>query len=213
MHDLELINKMHEHHLPAAPKTLVGMNVNKCPVLSGLEFEVYHEDKIKKIKLSDYKGKWLVLFFYPADFTFVCPTELEELADNYASFKEIGAEILSASTDTVFVHKAWHDESKAVGKVKFPMLADPAAKLARHLGIYIEDEGVALRATFIIDPDGKIVAQEVNDNSIGRSAKELIRKLQAAKFVKDHNGAEVCPASWQPDKDTLKPGLDLVGKI
>ena len=155
----------------------------------------------------------MILFFYPADFTFVCPTELEELADNYETFKELDTEILSVSTDTVFVHKAWHDESKAVGKVKFPMLADPAGKLSKHLGVYIEDEGVALRGTFIIDPDGKIVSYEVNDNSIGRSAKELIRKLQAARFVKEHNGAEVYPASWQPDKESLKPGLDLVGKI
>ncbi len=195
------------------PKSLIGAEIGQCPFLSQLELEAYYQDEIKQVKLTDYKGKWLVLFFYPADFTFVCPTELEELADNYATFKELDTEVLSVSTDTVFVHKAWHDESKAVSKVKFPMLADPAAKLSKHLGVYIEDEGVAWRATFIIDPDGKIISYEINDNNIGRSAKELIRKLQAAQFVREHNGAEVCPASWQPDKETLKPGLDLVGKI
>lgn len=213
MHDLESLKKQAENNFHRTRKSLIGVNINQCPVLSQLEFEVYHQGEIKKIKLTDYKGKWIVLFFYPADFTFVCPTELQELADNYATFKELGIEIVSVSTDTVFVHKAWHDESKAVGKVKFPMLADPAAKLAKHLGVYIEDEGVALRATFIINPDGQIVTYEVNDNNIGRSTKELIRKLQAAQFVREHNGQEVCPASWQPDKESLKPSLELVGKI
>jgi len=180
-----------------------------------ISLEAYYENKIKKIKLSDYrgkKGKWVILFFYPADFTFICPTELEEMADHYKAFQKEGAEILSVSTDTVFVHKAWHNDSKAIKKIKFPMLADPAGKFSRMMGVYLEDEGVALRGSFIIDPDGILKASEINDNSIGRSAKELLRKLQAAKFVREHGG-QVCPASWEPGDDTLKPGLDLVGKI
>jgi peroxiredoxin (alkyl hydroperoxide reductase subunit C) len=171
-----------------------------------------HEDRIKNIKNSDYSGKWIVLFFYPGDFTFVCPTELEELAENYEKFKELGVEILSVSTDSEFVHKAWHDNSPAIKKVKFPMLADPTGKLAKMFGTYIEEEGVSLRGTFIIDPDGNLKAYEVHDNSIGRDVKELIRKIEAAQFVREHGG-EVCPASWTKGKDTLKPGLDLVGKI
>lgn len=177
-----------------------------------IETEAYHEDKIKKIKLSDYRGKWLILFFYPADFTFVCPTELEEMADNYEEFKKIGAEVLSVSTDTVFVHKAWHDASPAIRKIKFPMVADPTSKLCDVFGTYIEAEGVSLRGTFIIDPDGILRAVEVNDNSIGRSARELLRKLQAAVFIREHEG-KVCPASWKPGDEPLEPGLDLVGKI
>ena len=176
------------------------------------QLEVFHQEKIKKIKLSDYKGKWLVLLFYPADFTFICPTELEEAAKYYPEFQKQGAEILSVSTDTVFVHKAWHDNSPAIKKVKFPMVADPTGKLCREFGTYIEEEGLSLRGSFIIDPEGKLVAYEMHDNSIGRSIKEILRKLQAAKFVKEHRGL-VCPASWEPGKKTLKPGLKLVGKI
>ncbi len=180
--------------------------------IQDFELEAYHENKIKKIKFSDYKGKWIVLIFYPADFTFVCPTELEEAAELYPEFKKLGAEVLSVSTDTVFVHKAWHDASKAIKKIKYPMLADPTGKLCRALGTYIEEEGLSLRGSFIIDPNGVIKAYEIHDNSIGRSAKELLRKLQAARFVSEHKG-QVCPASWTPGKKTLKPGLDLVGKI
>lgn len=176
------------------------------------ELEAYHNEEVKKIKLASYKGKWLVLIFYPADFTFICPTELEEVADLYKEFKKLGAEILSISTDTVFVHKAWHDNSKAIKKIQFPMIADPTGKLCKELGTYIEEEGLSLRGSFIIDPDGIIKAVEIHDNSIGRSAKELLRKLQAAKFVRENKGL-VCPASWEPGKKTLKPGLDLVGKI
>ena len=177
-----------------------------------IEAEAYHEGEIKKIRLHDYKGKWLVLAFYPADFTFVCPTELEELAEYYDEFRKLDAEILSISTDTAYVHKAWHDASKAIGKIKFPMVADPAAKLCRAFDTYIEDEGVSTRATFIIDPDGKVVAMDLHDNSIGRSAKEILRKLQAAKYTREHPG-EACPASWEPGKETLKISLELVGKI
>ena len=164
------------------------------------------------MNLSDYRGKWLVLAFYPADFTFVCPTELEELAEMYDQFKESGAEIMSVSTDTVFVHKAWHDTSPAIGKIKYPMAADPSGELCRAFGTYLEKEGLSLRATFIIDPDGVLKSMEIHDNSIGRSAKEILRKLQASKYVSEHDG-EVCPASWEPGKETLKPGLELVGKL
>jgi len=173
--------------------------------------DAYHEEEIKKISLSDYKNKWVVLFFYPADFTFVCPTELGELAEKYDKFKKLGVEILSVSTDTAFVHKAWHDNSETIKTVEFPMIADPTGKITKDYKVYIENEGLSLRGTFMIDPDGVLKAYEVHDNSIGRSADELIRKIQAAQFVRQHG--EVCPANWRPGKKTLKPGLDLVGKI
>ncbi|GMQ95242.1 MAG: alkyl hydroperoxide reductase subunit C [Patescibacteria group bacterium] len=176
------------------------------------EVDAFHEDDIKKIKLSDYRGKWLILFFYPADFTFVCPTELEEMADNYSELQKLDAEVLSVSADTVFAHKVWKDVSPAIKKIEFPMVSDPRRVLCEAFGTYIESEGMSLRGTFIIDPDGILRAVEINDNSIGRSAKELVRKLQAAKFVREHDG-KVCPASWQPGGDTLEPGLDLAGKI
>ncbi len=176
------------------------------------DVEALYKDDITRIKLHDYRGKWVVLFFYPADFTFVCPTELGDLADNYKTFQDLGAEILVASTDTVFVHKAWHDSSETIKKITFPMLADPTGKLSRDYGVMIEEAGLALRGTFIIDPDGVVKAFEVNDNSIGRSSVELTRKLQAAQFVREHGG-EVCPMNWKPGAKTLKAGLDLVGKI
>lgn len=190
----------------------IGQRITDLENISEMEFEAFHEEQIKKIKLSDYTGKWLILFFYPADFTFVCPTELKELAESYAHFQELGAEILSVSTDTVFVHKAWHDESEAIKIIQFPMVADPTRTLCKAFGTYIKDVGLSLRSTFIIDPDGVLKAYEMHDNSIGRSSEELLRKLQAAQFVREHGG-EVCPASWKPGKDTLTPGLDLVGKI
>ena len=177
-----------------------------------LEFDAYHHDEIKKLSLSQYKGKWLVLMFYPADFTFICPTELEEAAERYEEFQKLGAELISVSTDTVYAHKAWHDSSPAVGKIRFPMAADPTGNLSRAFGTYIEGAGLSLRGSFIINPDGVLKALEIHDNSIGRSAGELLRKLQAARFVHEHHG-EVCPASWTPGAKTLKPGLDLVGKI
>lgn len=181
-------------------------------VVENFEVKAYQNDEIKTVKLSDYKGKWVAMVFYPADFTFICPTELEELANTYEEFKKQGAEILSVSTDTVFVHKAWHDTSKAIGKITFPMLADPSGRLCRQFGTMIENDGLSLRGSFIIDPDGVLKCLEIHDNSIGRSAKELLRKVQAAKFVREHGG-EVCPANWEPGKSTLKPGLNLVGKI
>ena len=174
--------------------------------------DAFVDDKIKKISLSDFRGKWVVLFFYPADFTFVCPTELGELADNYRQIRGLGAEIISISTDTAFVHKAWHDHSESIKKIKFPMLADPAQRVCRAYGTLIEDEGISLRATFIIDPDGIVRAFEFHSNNIGRSIEELIRKIQAAKFVREHKGL-VCPINWKPGAKTLKPGVDLIGKI
>jgi len=174
--------------------------------------DAYIDDEIKKISLAEYSGRWVVLFFYPADFTFVCPTELGELADNYERFKKLNAEIISVSTDTAFVHKAWHDNSETIAKIKFPMLSDPARRVSSAYGTLIEKEGLSLRATFIIDPEGIIKAFEMHDNSIGRSIKELLRKLQAAQFVEKNSGM-VCPMNWEPGEDALKPGLELVGKI
>ncbi len=189
---------------------------NLTPVIGqpipDLSFEVFQNEEIKKVKLSDYEGKWLVLFFYPADFTFICPTELEELADTYPEFTALGAEVISVSTDTVFTHKAWHDNSPAIKKITYPMAADPTAALSESFGTYIPHEGLSLRGTFIINPDGVLKAYEVHDNSIGRSAKELLRKIKAAQFVSQNPG-QVCPASWEPGQATLKPGLDLVGKL
>jgi NADH-dependent peroxiredoxin subunit C len=181
-------------------------------VVADFEADAFHEEETRKVRLSDYKGKWMVMVFYPADFTFICPTELEEMAGLYDDFKALDAEVFSVSTDTVFVHKAWHDNSPAIKKIKFPMLADPTRSLCKEFGTLIEGEGLSLRGSFIIDPDGVLKAYEMHDNSIGRSAKELLRKLQAAKFVREAGG-EVCPASWEPGGKTLRPGLDLVGKI
>lgn len=177
------------------------------------ELDAYYKDKIEKLKLSDYKGQWLILLFYPADFTFVCPTELEEAAEHYDEFKKLNAELLSVSTDTAFSHKAWHDNSKAIAKIKFPMLADPTGELCKEFGTYIKEEGLSFRATVIIDPDQKVIGYEIHDNSIGRNIKETLRKLKAAHFVRENDGAIVCPASWEPGKKTLKPGVDLVGKL
>ncbi|MHB8651574.1 MAG: redoxin domain-containing protein [Minisyncoccota bacterium] len=177
-----------------------------------IETQAYHKDEIHTVKLSDYRGTWLVLFFYPGDFTFVCPTELEEMAEHYAEFQKLNTEILSVSVDSVHVHKAWHDTSEAIKKVQFPMLSDLRHELAEMFGAYIPEEGVARRGTFIVDPDGILKGVEINDNSVGRSAKELLRKLKAMQFVREHGG-QVCPASWEEGDDTLTPGLDLVGKI
>lgn len=180
------------------------------------------KDKTIKIKTGDFhekgkkKGKWMVFMFYPADFTFICPTELEEMAGLYTEFQKLDAEIFSVSCDTAFVHKAWHDNSPAIKKVKYPMVADPTGILAKLFGVYIhegDDAGLALRGTFIVDPDGVLKTIEIHDNSVGRSAKETLRKLKAAKFVRDNGGIQVCPAAWEPGDDTLKPGMNLVGKI
>lgn len=177
-------------------------------------FRVYafHEDEFKFISEEDIRGRWSVFFFYPADFTFVCPTELEDLADRYEQFQAIGCEVYSVSTDTHFVHKAWKDASERIKKLRFPMLADPTHALSRDFGVLIEKDGLAERATFIIDPEGKIVGYEVTAGNVGRNAGELLRKVQACQFVYAH-GDQVCPANWKPGAETLKPSLDLVGQL
>lgn len=174
--------------------------------------QAYVGGQFKTVTREDLRGKWSVFFFYPADFTFVCPTELGDMADKYEDFRKLGVEIYSVSTDTHFVHKAWHDASETVKKIRYPMLADPAGHLTRAFGVHIEEEGLAYRGTFLVDPEGRIKIAEVHDNGIGRNADELFRKVQAAQFVAAHPG-EVCPAKWRPGEKTLKPGLDLVGKI
>ena len=176
------------------------------------KLQAYHGDDFKEVTHEDLKGKWSIFFFYPADFTFVCPTELGDMADNYAKFQELGVEVYSVSTDTHFTHKAWHDTSETIGKITYPMLADPTGALSRAFGVYIEEAGLAYRGTFLVNPEGQIKLAEVNDNGIGRNADELLRKVQAAQFIAK-NPDEVCPAKWQPGAKTLKPGLDLVGKI
>lgn len=184
------------------------------------EFEAFQDNATKTMKFSDFRTKWLVVMFYPADFTFVCPTELEEMAGLYPKFQEMNTEVVSFSTDTVFVHKAWHDTSEAIKKITFPMGSDPSGKIAAAFGVLVDggdlplspDEGLALRGTFVIDPTGVLRTMEVHDNSVGRSAKETLRKVQAAQYTQTHQG-QVCPASWEPGDDTLEPGMDLVGKI
>ncbi|WP_035678725.1 alkyl hydroperoxide reductase subunit C [Azospirillum brasilense] len=161
---------------------------------------------------ADLKGKWSVVFFYPADFTFVCPTELEDLADNYSEFQKLGVEIYSVSTDTHFCHKAWHDTSPAIGKIAYTMVGAPTATICRNFEILIEEKGLADRGTFVVDPDGKIQIVEITAGGIGRDARELLRKVKAAQYVASHPG-EVCPAKWEEGEKTLAPSLDLVGKI
>ncbi|MAK43465.1 MULTISPECIES: alkyl hydroperoxide reductase subunit C [Spongiibacter] len=172
----------------------------------------FHQGDFIDVSDADLKGKWSVVMFYPADFTFVCPTELGDMADHYAQLQEMGVEVYSVSTDTHFTHKAWHDSSDTIGKIQFPMIGDPTGKISRNFGVMIEEDGLALRGTFVINPEGEIKVAELHDLGIGRSAKELVRKVQAAQYVAEHDG-EVCPAAWQPGEDTLSPSLDLVGKI
>jgi len=174
--------------------------------------EAFKDGKFISVTEADLKGKWAVFFFYPADFTFVCPTELEDLADNYAEFQKLGVEIYSVSTDTHFAHKAWHDTSAAIKKIKYTMLGDPTLRLSRNFDVLIEDAGLADRGTFVVDPNGVIQIVEVTAGGIGRDAKELLRKIKAAQYVAAHPG-EVCPAAWKEGAKTLAPSLDLVGKI
>ena len=202
---------------PYNPNPEPTYNLNYKPTLINtklpdFKLQAYHQNEFKTVTTADVTGKWSVFFFYPADFTFVCPTELEDLADNYGNFQELGAEIYSVSTDTHFTHKAWHDTSPAVGKITYPMLADPTGYLAKWFGVYIPEEGLAYRGTFVTDPSGQIKLAEIHDNGIGRNSEELLRKLKAAQFVSEHPG-EVCPAKWTPGENTLKPSLNLVGKI
>lgn len=172
----------------------------------------YHNNEFKTVSKEDIMGQWSIFFFYPADFTFVCPTELEDLANSYDKFKGVGCEVYSVSCDSHFVHKAWHDTSKTIQKIKYPMLADPTAALAKDFEVLIEADGMAERGTFIVNPEGKIVAYEVIEGNVGRNADELFRRVQACQFVAQHDG-EVCPAKWQPGAETLKPSLDLVGLL
>ena len=174
--------------------------------------QAYKDGKFLTVSDADLKGKWSVVFFYPADFTFVCPTELEDLADNYAAFQALGVEIYSVSTDTHFAHQAWSDTSPAIGKIKYTMVGDPTGAITRNFDVMIEEAGLADRGTFVIDTDGKIQIVEVNAGGIGRDASELLRKVKAAQYVASHPG-EVCPAKWQEGEKTLAPSLDLVGKI
>lgn len=181
-------------------------------VIKPFSAQAYHRGKFVPVTDADLKGKWSVVFFYPADFTFVCPTELGDLADNYAEFQSMGVEIYSVSTDTHFTHKAWHDSSETIGKIQYPMIGDPTGTITRNFGVMIEEAGLADRGTFVIDPEGKIQIIEINAGGIGRDASELLRKVKAAQYVANHPG-EVCPAKWKEGEATLAPSLDLVGKI
>ncbi len=174
--------------------------------------EAYADGEFRTVSRDDLKGKWAIFFFYPADFTFVCPTELVDMADNYDKFRKLGAEVYSVSTDSQFTHKAWHDASESIRKVHFPMLSDKNGELSKYFGVLNADDFMAYRGTFVVNPEGKIKIAEVQDNGIGRNADELLRKLEAAQFVAEH-GDQVCPARWRPGDATLKPGIELVGKI
>lgn len=174
--------------------------------------QAYHNGKFIEVTEADFKGRWSVVCFYPADFTFVCPTELEDLQNQYAALKELGVEVYSVSTDTHFTHKAWHDSSETINKITYIMLGDPSHTLSRNFEVLIEAQGLADRGTFIIDPDGVVQAVEVNAGGIGRDASTLLNKIKAAQYIRK-NPNEVCPARWQEGARTLKPSLDLVGKI
>ncbi len=156
------------------------------------------DGSIKEVKLSDYRGKWVVLFFYPLDFTFVCPTEIRSFNDKYQDFKKLGAEVLTASTDSVYSHKAWQEHG--LGKLNFPMVADTNHTWSRSFGVLVEDKGVALRGTFIIDPDGVLRSAVVNDLPVGRSVDETIRTLQAFQT------GELVQCGWKPGEKTLGKG-------
>ena len=186
--------------------SLIGREV------SDFKVQAYVGGEFKEVSKSNIMGKWSVFFFYPADFTFVCPTELEDLANKYQDFKNINCEIYSVSCDTHFVHKAWHDASKTIQKIQYPMLADPTGTLTRDFDVMIEEDGLAERGSFIVNPEGKIVAYEVIAGNVGRNADELFRRVQASQCVAEH-GDQVCPAKWQPGAETLKPSLELVGLI
>ena len=186
--------------------SLIGKEIKDFAV------NAFQDGEIKQVTKADVLGKWSLFFFYPADFTFVCPTELEDLAINYDKFQAAGAEVYSVSCDTEYVHKAWHEESERIQKVKYPMLADSAHVLAKNFGVLIKGTGLAQRGAFIVDPQGIIQVEIVTAGGIGRNAEEILRLLQAAQFVAEH-GDQVCPAKWQPGADTLAPSLDLVGAL
>jgi NADH-dependent peroxiredoxin subunit C len=172
----------------------------------------FQDGKFFEISQEDVKGKWAIFFFYPADFTFVCPTELGDLADQYAEFKSRGVEIYAVSTDTHFTHKAWHETSETIGKIQYAMIGDPTGQLTRNFEVMREDQGLADRGTFVVDPDGIVQVMEVTAEGVGRNAGELLRKVKAAQYVRAHPD-EVCPAAWEEGEQTLAPSLSLVGKI
>ena len=180
--------------------------------INDFSVQAYQNGEFKTITKNDIMKEWSLFFFYPADFTFVCPTELEDLQNKYPKFLKAGCKVYSVSTDSHFVHKAWHDHSERIGKIAYPMLADPAHVLCKDFGVLIESDGMAERGSFIVNPEGKIVVYEINAGNVGRNADELFRRLQACQFVAEH-GDQVCPAKWQPGAETLKPSLDLVGML
>lgn len=181
-------------------------------MIPDFKVEAFHDGEFKTITSDDVKGKWSIFLFYPADFTFVCPTELEDMAKIHEELNSLGVEVYSVSTDSHFVHKAWHDASDAIGKIRYPMLADPTGALTRGFDVMIEEAGQALRGTFLANPEGIIKVAEIHDLGIGRSAKDMLRKVKAAQYVANNDG-EVCPAAWEEGEATLTPSLDLVGKI
>ncbi len=172
----------------------------------------YKDGEFIDLSNDDIKGKWTVFFFYPADFTFVCPTELLDMADNYDKFRQLGVEVISVSTDTQFTHKAWADASESIRQIKFPMLADKTGMLSESFGVLNKEDFLAYRGTFVVDPEGKIKIAEIQDNGIGRDASELLRKVEAAQYVANNPG-QVCPARWKKGDKTLTPSIELVGKI
>jgi peroxiredoxin (alkyl hydroperoxide reductase subunit C) len=174
--------------------------------------QAFKQGKFIEVTDADVKGKWAVFFFYPADFTFVCPTELGDVADHYAELQGLGVEVYSVSTDTHFTHKAWHDSSETIGKIEYTMIGDPTGTITRNFDVMREGEGLADRGTFVVDPDGIIQAMEITAEGVGRNAADLLRKLKAAQYVRAHPG-EVCPAKWEEGEKTLAPSLSLVGKI
>jgi len=197
-----------DHPLPEESPPMPLINSEITPFSA----TAFHNGAFVDVSDADLKGKWSVVFFYPADFTFVCPTELGDLADNYAEFQRLGVEIYSVSTDTHFTHKAWHDTSDTIGKIRYPMIADPTNDISRNFDVLREGQGLADRGTFVIDPDGVIQVVEITAEGVGRNAVELLRKVKAAQYVREHPN-EVCPAKWEEGDDTLAPSLDLVGKI
>ena len=174
--------------------------------------QAYKQGKFVEVTDRDVTGKWAVFFFYPADFTFVCPTELEDLADVYPTLQIMGVEVFSVSTDTHFSHKAWHDTSPAIGKINYYMLGDQNHSISNNFDVLRAGQGLADRATFVIDPEGVIQIMEITSEGVGRNATELLRKVKAAQYIAAHPG-EVCPAKWEEGEETLAPSLDLVGKV
>jgi len=172
----------------------------------------FHNGKFIEVTEQSLKDQWSVLIFMPAAFTFNCPTEIEDAANNYAEFQRAGTEVYIVTTDTHFSHKVWHETSPAVGKAKFPLIGDPTHTLTNAFGVHIPEEGLALRGTFLINPQGVIKTVEIHSNEIARDVSETLRKLKAAQYTAAHPG-EVCPAKWQEGEATLAPSLDLVGKI